>query len=891
MPQEQKLKRKQTTGIDTVTSQVQQERATAMRIAQDPFSSQEGTENFLQRRMQLDVTPEEEELFRRRYTEVEILTNRHQRMVLERELQPAVQTAQSARELGMSKSERKEAQKTRKKVQQREIEEAKQRATQNSNFVHEDILKNSIFQEKVLQKKTSVKADGEDLTQAQLMMRVADGDYANLEQLDPVLRNICAQRYMDSLSVSLPEGADLTPQTFVDALMKQGGVAQLMNPLFRTAVSVSMKEGRPMRGLLGMVDHAFFAQVEDLCNQRVMSATMYAQPTDGTPEELTANRNTQIMIAKTMLAAHLGRMQQVDTVNGQKQSRDWSKGVATAFAHCSRVSFTLPGDEKTLESMTGKRGKKGEEGVTFFKRRAATHSLSRKSKDGAKQQIEKKTWGTLHDQWGSNVAIGGMGNDGQPTGEYKPGDTEHVLLHGTRKVLTKISRKLKNDGSCGHIYMHAHVGDKEKYTGLMIGFESDEDGQINQTGHKHDWHARPEFMSSFGGMRTDEIGDKYGGRVCDLSGLAPEGFEELMQRLEEKMTRLMDSTSPADKAQLINICDRLSGNLMGTEEILQLLGDEDGPYQIKTILHLSFFSGGHIDPKLAGKVRTDRKAGALFEELSGGYGPEEDQRVVRPGAEELHARLRQKYCSETSEYRSDTDDMFLQTLPMPGETERVFIRGLGRGRLLGSLEGSLGQERSEEQLDAMYEKLSMPMRKDIDVNDADEVARANAAFLEGIRELKRLYLNQYRRLEATYGTLLARMHPEDIIRQLGPEFFDQYKGNQDVGQIIDARSRLVFDPENNAEDRELQRYYNCFFNATTLVHHYGGAVSMIERESLHFNDFKGSAENFHARIVTEGIGGPSMSDEEEKKYLEDLRARAAREGWSNRLYGHFKGEK
>lgn len=60
-------------------------------------------------------------------------------------------------------------------------------------------------------------------------------------------------------------------------------------------------------------------------------------------------------------------------------------------------------------------------------------------------------------------------------------------------------------------------GDEEHYGAMLMGMESDAHGVMNQMGHTHDIHATPEKASSFGGQRTDEVGNKYGGRQCDLS--------------------------------------------------------------------------------------------------------------------------------------------------------------------------------------------------------------------------------------------------------------------------------------------------------------------------------------------------------------------------------------
>ena len=73
----------------------------------------------------------------------------------------------------------------------------------------------------------------------------------------------------------------------------------------------------------------------------------------------------------------------------------------------------------------------------FFKRGGATHGMALKRKDHTKAAEEKKGF-TPFNQFGMNVAVGGLGNNGIPKG--------------------KTARKLKNDGSCGHLFMHFEKG-------------------------------------------------------------------------------------------------------------------------------------------------------------------------------------------------------------------------------------------------------------------------------------------------------------------------------------------------------------------------------------------------------------------------------------------------
>ncbi len=508
----------------------------------------------------LQLTEAETELFHRRFTSVEAHVNLRQ-MTSETFIQAKMRPGEGPQQTpDQSRIGAKVEKKKYDHRQKKEYEKKKEAA--GSRFVSADELQTRWMHEELLEKKTSVPTgDGdESVTQQELLKRALKGDYSNLQQLDPVLRSVAAGKYMERLNIN---ARMKTPEELVNALYKEGGVSQLMNPLFRIGISVLMRGQSGSKAIYKASDTGFWSKVEDLCNQRIMAATIYSAPeAQGSisKEDVARNRQSQIFMAKTLLAAHLGKLQKIDTFktgyfSKQKHSEDWKGGVASAFAHCSRVAFTLPGDSATLDSMTGP-----EQGLQagFFKRTAATHKLSKKKrKPDSGSMVEKKSWGTFYGQRGMNVAIGGLGNEGIPGRDGQ-------------------ERILKNDGSCGHLYMHVEEGGSSDYTGLLIGFESDSPGTVNMTGHTHDWRAKPEFASSFGGQRCDEIGDKYGGRVVDLSSMDPKVFEGYMQRLESFMTQKMNEAEQGGPAgeqaqtELMNLADKLSGELMTREEIDKL---------------------------------------------------------------------------------------------------------------------------------------------------------------------------------------------------------------------------------------------------------------------------------------------------------------------------------
>ena len=525
------------------------------------------SEERLKLTARLRLTDRQQALFARRYTDAEAHLPKLEGMgkVLEKRLPKRhIYEPKDTFPPQMSHFDKKKARSVKEDTEKKDYETKKK--TAHLRFVSEGELETDHIQKKVLAKVTEVPRSAkksEKITQKALMLRVMEGDYSNLQQLDPLLRSVAAKNYMEQLRIDNLQGN--SADDIVNALFKAGGVPQMMNPLFRIGVSILMNGGKLESGFLKNVDAKTWRQVEDLCNQRIMSATIYTgpqlDPNGADKEQVLANADSQIFIAKTLLACHLGRLQRKDTEQNSdgrkvKVKRDWEGGVATAFAHCSRVAFVLPGNTATMEKMTG-----GDGGLKagFKVRSAATHKIAKKKKgDKNSSLVEKKSIGHFFGQRGMNVAIGGLGNDGVAGYEGK-------------------MRQLKNDGSCGHIYMHVDKGDEKTYTGLLVGFESDAPGVVNMTGHKHGL-GNPEFASSFGGMRTDEIGDKYGGRVVDLSATKPKVFEKAMDMLSVKMSHLMSvawgggEDAGTAQEELMFISDMLSGNLMSMQDIERVVG-------------------------------------------------------------------------------------------------------------------------------------------------------------------------------------------------------------------------------------------------------------------------------------------------------------------------------
>ncbi|MCR4705889.1 MAG: hypothetical protein K5641_07485 [Lachnospiraceae bacterium] len=443
----------------------------------------------------------------------------------------------------------------------------------HSRFITDPgFFKTEYAQTAILQRKESIvngSGQSEDITQLALYQRCQSGDYSNLQQLDPIMRNLLAKHFMERLAPSFEHG---TAANVVDAL-KLKDTTLLQNPVFRIGISILSRNPSGLRLQHTTRDAAFYQEIEDLCNQHIMQATLMAVPAvsaqsdsktaTATQEERDRNIGNQIYMAKVLFCCHLGNLQKV---SGQ-QSVNWPFSVSTAFAHCSRVSISLPDatengvytsqkEEELISSLMTERDQNGTIPNFFATKKhanglntrgAATHTLDKKRKNTpVSKQVEKKSRGTFTGQYGMDIAIGGIGNP-------VPGTT---------------GKYFKNNGCCGHVYTHIQKGNSSTYAGMLVGIESDAPHMRNLTGHKHTMAASPEFASSFGGMRVDEIGEKYGGRTVDLSGVSATDFKAKMSQLEAKMRRLLTSTAPNDRQELERITRLLSGKLITNPQTL-----------------------------------------------------------------------------------------------------------------------------------------------------------------------------------------------------------------------------------------------------------------------------------------------------------------------------------
>ena len=376
------------------------------------------------------------------------------------------------------------------------------------------------------------------LTRGQTMrMILVEGDYSNFENLDLVMRNLVATKALQNFDRKFAINDHMGDRDVEEIMkyMKENtkGVSGFLDPALRLGFSLAQKSKDIPDG-----KKRIYLKLEEAMSTAVMEATLTHQanqtvvedyftkkgsktPTADAEKAITANQAQQIQIAKRLLLMQLSDFQMITTDKKKRvTSTPWDKSMAVALSHCSRVVLTLPkqdaGDNNVLYQLNMWKSiytVNGSNTAEDNSRASSTHSIERRkvSEKGIMRSKEKKVLFNLIGQRGMNCAIGGLGNAGVS------------------------GKTIANDGSCGHFYSMYKEADAESYGTILMGLESDANAVTNQMGHTHDWHATPEKASSLGGQRTDEVGDKYGGRQCLLNEMSAKDITTWMLALEHKM--------------------------------------------------------------------------------------------------------------------------------------------------------------------------------------------------------------------------------------------------------------------------------------------------------------------------------------------------------------------
>lgn len=333
------------------------------------------------------------------------------------------------------------------------------------------------------------------------------GDFSLFETVDPVFRNWMASEFERNAELFPREIKTNLEEGNIGPAEKQFLDEHKKNPVFRLYCSLKSRENEKFRDYDDMmVDMIMEDTMRPMTEDQINKVHEMTKTPEEAQEMIAANVEKQVQMAKMMFLTHFGK---TNLVNKANEKIEMDRSVASMMAHCSRTAFVFSsGDQKSVDEMMGHLvGAKKGKAAGVFSRFAATHTTRQGKTISEFKEVKKASF---RHQYGMNVAIGGLGNPG---------------ISGPNGPQT-----LKTDGSCGHMYMRVDKGGPDKTSSLLVGFESDAPGVNNQQGHGHSAAANGEFMSSFLAQREDEMGEKYGGRIVDCTGIQPAALSKVLER-------------------------------------------------------------------------------------------------------------------------------------------------------------------------------------------------------------------------------------------------------------------------------------------------------------------------------------------------------------------------
>jgi hypothetical protein len=409
---------------------------------------------------------------------------------------------------------------------------------------------------------------GKELTMKEVYENVCKhpGDFGAFESLDVGLRNVAANQKVFSVQKELEKCK--TPEEFFKFLTQNpDGTEKKDSYLHDPAMRLGISNASRQTMTVGGHKPEFFEQVDKMLSEKVLADTLSPMKKMNYPEnidqkDIKRNLETQKTMMKIMLMGQLGQSKIYD----DKQPADWKNTMSDMFMSGQRVGIILPGVEGNSKDSKEKRegivtsiygDNRGKDSGNKW-RWAATHNVNLKSIEGKGndeyEEIKvkpkklnflimlKAIGGPLGSQFGMDIAAGGLGKTG-PGGNV-----------------------IKNDGSCGHFYSHIKKGDSTHHGTLLVGFESEAPGSTNYLGHGHGASAKAEKASCFGTQKNNTVGDPYGGREMDLSGIKPDDFKKTMDAFNkyiEKNHKLLESNNADEQALGKKNLEEVNKKLMG----------------------------------------------------------------------------------------------------------------------------------------------------------------------------------------------------------------------------------------------------------------------------------------------------------------------------------------
>ena len=224
-----------------------------------------------------------------------------------------------------------------------------------------------------------------------------------------------------------------------------------------------------------------------------------------------AVNDTQLALAEALFLAQLGGVEVVQTAKGQTGSYflGAEATVTEPFAHGGRVAFLLPAD-------TDFRALRPCPAVQHFALRKADGTVLRR----------------------------------------RARESEHP------------ARQYSADLADKHIYLRPYKGGEGRYAALTLGIRSDAPGGVSPLGHAHSDWAQSERQSGFLSCRETGVGQRFGGRIIDLTPLSSAQLTALMQAFAHGYRALQAQPEVPDA--LLRVGSLLTGAPLTREEMLAL---------------------------------------------------------------------------------------------------------------------------------------------------------------------------------------------------------------------------------------------------------------------------------------------------------------------------------
>lgn len=400
------------------------------------------------------------------------------------------------------------------------------------------------------------------------VIRALGGDFSQYETVEPMMKGYLGARKCYELFDRF-KGDHTNPKLLEE--IKKG----LMQVDLRAGFAFGCKDPKnPV--------YAFMKECERIANREMMLQTL-REPDDTAKlrllnqlkrenpqkaqeklnEQLHADLEQRVEMAKILFMSHLGKFHLKDR---QNKPMEMNENMAEVYAHGGRAMFILPagGNQKTMmDSIKGAQRK-----VSGLQRRYfATHALEPRTlnSDGtiSSEATELRVKGVSsfapRRHRGMNVSVGGLGQVG-PNG----------------KVIT-------SDGTNGHMYMHAVTGGKNTCGTMLVGFENAGPQKSGRLGHAHGISAKKAGSSAFLSDKS-YLGNEFGGRVVDLSGLSGADLTAMMTAFENAYRNAALQAQSGNPALLDACNELLTGKLMSIGQLKGMLkGLEVSDDQIRLV--------------------------------------------------------------------------------------------------------------------------------------------------------------------------------------------------------------------------------------------------------------------------------------------------------------------